>query len=99
MKRPLHSKYKINLIHIGEITVIEVAAALAVWARQNTITKRMAAQAYQKFVGEFRGEYPMAPITSSLILVAASLMQCHPLKAYDATQLALATDNLFDYVL
>jgi hypothetical protein len=81
---------KLNLITIGDIAVAEVAAAFSVLARRNVISKRITDLAYRKSIAEFRTEYDLVHITPALILAAAELTQQHPLKAYDAVQLALA---------
>ena len=77
-------------VTIGEITVVEVAAAFSILARRNVIPKRIAERAYRRFIDEFHTEYDLAHITSSLILAASELTQKRPLKAYDAVQLATA---------
>lgn len=81
---------KLHYISIGEIAVTEVAAAFAILVRRNIIPKRIGERAYKQFVSEFRGEYEIVTLTPTLILSAAELTQRHPLKAYDAIQLALA---------
>jgi len=70
--------------------VAEVAAAFAILVRRNLISKRIGEWAYRKFISEFHAEYELAHLTPALILSAAALTQRHPLKAYDAVQLALA---------
>ena len=79
-----------NLLAIGDITVAEVAAAFAILVRRRVISHRIAELAYRRFIAEFRTEYDLVNITPQLILNAAELTQRHPLKAYDAIQLALA---------
>jgi predicted nucleic acid-binding protein len=81
---------KLNRITIGELATAEVAAAFAILVRRVVVSKRIGEHAYKKFIGEFRGEYQIAHLTPALVLSAAELTQRHPLKAYDAVQLALA---------
>jgi hypothetical protein len=80
----------INLIAIGEITLVEVSAALAILVRRGILPKRFAERAYRRFISNFQDEYDLARITSASLLMAASLAQRYPLKAYDAVQLSLA---------
>ncbi|MBI4788003.1 MAG: type II toxin-antitoxin system VapC family toxin [Chloroflexi bacterium] len=79
-----------NSITIAEIAVAEVASAFAILVRRRVVSKADGDDAYRRFIGEFRSEYTLAYLTSALILAAAELTQRHPLKAYDAVQLALA---------
>jgi predicted nucleic acid-binding protein len=81
---------KLNLITLGEIAVVETAAAFAILVRRKVIVKRIADRTYRKFIDEFRSEYDLVHVTPALLLAAAELTQRHPLKAYDAVQLALA---------
>ncbi len=80
----------LNLITIGEVTLVEVSAALAILVRRNVLPKRFAERAYRKFISDFQDEYDLTQITSASLLSAASLAQRYPLKAYDAVQLSLA---------
>src|SRR3990170_4862238 len=81
---------RLNLITIGEVTLVEVSAALAILVRRNLLPKRFAERAYRRFMSDSQGEYDLVQITSSSLLVAAGLAQRYPLKAYDAVQLSLA---------
>ncbi|MBM3128761.1 MAG: type II toxin-antitoxin system VapC family toxin [Chloroflexi bacterium] len=89
-EREAVSGEKLNSILIGEIAVAEVAAAFAVLVRRNAIVPPVGEHVYEKFIREFRDEYTLVHLTASLILSAAELTQRHPLKGYDAVQLALA---------
>ena len=88
--RDTETDEKLNFITIGEIAVAEVAAAFAILVRRNVLSKKAGERNYRKFMDEFRSEYKLAPVTSAIILSAAALTQSHPLKAYDAIQLAVA---------
>ncbi len=81
---------KLNLITVGEVTMVEVSAALAILVRRNILPKRFAERAYRRFISDFQDEYDLAQITSTSLFIAASLAQRYPLKAYDAMQLSLA---------
>lgn len=81
---------RLHLITVGEITIVEASAALAILVRRNLIPKRFAQQAYLKFVDDFQDDYKQMRITSDSLMIAANLAQKYPLKAYDAVQLSLA---------
>lgn len=78
------------MITIGEVTLVEVSAALAILVRRNILPRRFAERAYRRFISDAQDEYELAQITSASLLSAASLAQRYPLKAYDAVQLSLA---------
>lgn len=86
--RDAATAHKSNLIMIGEIAIVEVSAAFAILVRRNVIPKRIGERAYRQFVQSFQDEYELVNITPQSITTAAELAQRHPLKAYDALQLA-----------
>lgn len=81
---------RLNLIAIGEVTLVEVSAALAILVRRNLLPKRFAERADRKFMNDAQSGYDLVQITSTSLLIAAGLAQRYPLKAYDAVQLSLA---------
>jgi uncharacterized protein len=83
---------RLHLITVGEITIVEASAALAILVRRDLIPKRFAQQAYRKFVSDFQDDYKQTRITSNSLTIAANLAQKYPLKAYDAVQLSLALE-------
>jgi uncharacterized protein len=87
---------KLNLVAIAEISRVEVAAAFAVLVRRNEISKTLGERAYKEFIDELEQEYRSVRLTPEVPHHAADLTQRHPLKAYDAVQLAtaLAYDGL-----
>lgn len=89
-ERDASTNERLNLITIGEVTLVEVSAAFAILVRRTVLPKRLAERAYHKFISDFQDEYDLAQITSASLLIAASLAQRYPLKAYDAVQLSLA---------
>ncbi|HEX7593948.1 MAG TPA: type II toxin-antitoxin system VapC family toxin [Anaerolineae bacterium] len=92
-----------NLVMVAEITLVEVAAAIA---RRAIKTKELGvsegSNLYKLFVEHFEGEYRVIALTPALVRAAADMAQKHALRAYDAVQLACAvhaasrlrTDNL-----
>ncbi|MCS7220969.1 MAG: type II toxin-antitoxin system VapC family toxin [Anaerolineae bacterium] len=75
---------------MAEITRVEVAAGLAVIERIGRIKKPQREREYRRFISQFTYRYAAIPLTTADIEQAADLTQQHPLKAYDAVQLAVA---------
>jgi len=80
-----------HLITIAEISRVEVAAAFAVLVRRNEISKGLGRRAFEQFTTEIADEYQLVRLTAAMIRDAAELTQRHPLKGFDAVQLATAT--------
>ena len=81
----------LNVVFISDPSIAECAAAFAVLHRVERITRRTrdgAYQAYTKHVAS--GLYGILTVTTADFRSAALLTQYHPLKAYDAVQLAVA---------
>jgi len=80
-----------NQIALVEITGAELAAAFNQILRSgqlgNRIRDRVLAAFWQQMDG---GEYQVIPVTSALVRRASDLCNTHPLKGYDAVQLAAA---------
>jgi predicted nucleic acid-binding protein len=79
-----------HIILIAEITRVETAAGLAVIARIGRIGKIARDRAYRRFMSQLAQRYAIIPLISEDLETAAHLTQQHPLKAYDAIQLAVA---------
>jgi len=79
-----------NTVCIAEVSVVEVAAALAILARTNHIRLRDRDLAYRRFINDTAHLYYLVPVRTNDFHAAARLIQRHPLKAYDAIQLAVA---------
>jgi predicted nucleic acid-binding protein len=78
------------LISVAEISRVEVAAAFAILVRRNEIPPTLGKRAFQEFTDEIDEEYSLVRLTPEIIRHATDLTQRHPLKAYDAVQLATA---------
>jgi len=83
---------KVHIIAIAEISRVEVAAAFGILVRRNEIPKSLGKRAYEQFTDEIDQEYQPLRLTPGILRDAANLTQRHPLKAYDAVQLAVALD-------
>lgn len=77
-------------ILIAEITRVEVAAGLAVIGRVGRIRRSERDREYARFIAQCVHRYAILPLTTTDLETAAALTQRHPLKAYDAVQLAVA---------
>ncbi|OGO40398.1 MAG: hypothetical protein A2Z03_05185 [Chloroflexi bacterium RBG_16_56_8] len=78
------------MITIAEISRVEVAAAFGILVRRKEISQSLGKQAYDQFTEEFDEEFDSVRLTPQVLRNAADLTQQHPLKAYDAVQLAAA---------
>lgn len=84
-----------HTIVIAQITVVEVHAALALRYRTGTISLFSFYQARHKFADHVdRRLYLVQPLTELIVTTATTLWPKHPLRAYDAVQLATALDYL-----
>ena len=79
-----------HVILIAEITRVEVAAGLAVIARTGRMSRTERDQEYARFMAQLVQRYAIIPLTANNFETASVLTQRHPLKAYDAVQLAVA---------
>jgi predicted nucleic acid-binding protein len=75
-------------ILLAEITVAELAAALGILQRVGRITPRHRQDFWEKFERDCVERYDLIPVIYDVIYAAALLCARHPLKAYDAVQLA-----------
>lgn len=75
-------------ILLAEITVAELAAALGILQRVGRITPRHRQDFWEKFERDCVERYDLIPVVYDVIYAAALLCARHPLKAYDAVQLA-----------
>ena len=86
-------------ILIAHTTQVEVHAALATRYRAGTISIFSLYQARNNVADHIRRSlYQIRPLTESIVAKATSLLPHHPLRAYDAVQLATALDFLKSYV-
>ena len=79
-----------HTIAISQVTPVEVASALARKLREGTITPEGKESALRLFLGDCKHRYQIIRLKQSIIEKAVQLTQQHPLRAYDALQLASA---------
>jgi len=77
-------------IFLVEITIVEVAAALSILQRVAQLSKSHREQLWERFERDCVRRYRFLSVTSQVIRTAASLCANHPLKGYDAVQVAAA---------
>jgi uncharacterized protein len=81
-----------NACWLAAISRVEVLAALYLRVRTGTLTPSQAGQAEQVFRGELATHFRLLPVHDVLLNEAMRLVASHPLRAYDAVQLAAALD-------
>ena len=79
-----------NTISLSHISFVEVASALGRKYRGGVITLMERNIAYSVLKRHFLLEYHLVEVNQSVLSLAADLTQQHPLRAYDAIQLASA---------
>jgi predicted nucleic acid-binding protein len=83
-----------NIITLSEITLVEVAAALAARHRASGGISQQARDAgLTLFKRHFSTEYAVVPIGRAILDRAVDLTQRHRLRGYDAVQLASALEG------
>jgi len=81
----------INPMLISDASITECAAAFAVLWRVNRISRSTRDGAYRAFMKHIAvGRLRTVSVSTADFQLAADLTQKHPLKAYDAVQLAVA---------
>ena len=80
----------LHMVLVAEVTRVEVAAGLAIIERVGRIRRAQRVREYQRFTSHLIQRYALVPVTTEDFGTAAHLTQEHPLKAYDAVQLAVA---------
>lgn len=77
-------------VMIARITWVEILSALARRQREGAINTTQIEQAVQSFRYDLDMQYQVIELTSELAEYAGQLARSHPLRAYDAVQLAAA---------
>jgi hypothetical protein len=79
-----------NQLIIARITWVEVLSALARRRREGSVAADDVAQAMQAFRYDLDMQYQIVELDAALADTAGDLVAQHPLRAYDAVQLASA---------
>jgi len=88
-----------NEVFISLLSLAEVSAAFSICVRRGKLEQRQGRLAYHAFVSDVvGGKYRLVPAALSIVVHAADLTQQHPLKGYDAVQVAsgLALDRAIE---
>jgi predicted nucleic acid-binding protein len=80
----------LNDIHVARITGAEALAAVTARQRRGDILPPDAARFIADFRHDFTHQYLPIEVTSAVVAHAMTLVESHPLKGYDAVQLATA---------
>lgn len=79
-------------IYVANIAAVEVPAAIRKRVRMGHVTTGDAATAISDFENDYASQYNPIQVTDAIIASAAALTGRHPLRAYDAVQLASALE-------
>lgn len=74
----------------SRMTIVEVISAFARRVRDGSLTYEEFATARDAFQGDCLNEYQIMPPTMTVIDLTCTLLEQHPLRAYDAVHLATA---------
>lgn len=79
-----------NQINISQLTIVEVAAAVEKRRRVKEINERHRVRTLARFGIDYRRRYQIVRVSDQILELAVALTGRHPLRAYDAVQLATA---------
>jgi len=75
---------------ISHVTIAEVSAALGILERVGRLTATRASDYWDRFLHDASGRLRLVPVDLTTCRRAADLCRKHPLKAYDAVQVAVS---------
>jgi predicted nucleic acid-binding protein len=79
----------LNPVYLAEISIVETAAALAQLTRTGRITEAVRNILFGQFLTDVIERFQTIHVTRELVNSATALTQSHPLRGYDAVQLAV----------
>ncbi len=79
-----------NQISLATITKVEVASAFCRRCREGTVTEKDRDRILNSFLFDCSNQYWLTELNTTMINKAIELTKHHPLRAYDAVQLAVA---------
>jgi predicted nucleic acid-binding protein len=88
--RNLFSGSAIHTILIAQITPVEVYSGVIWRVREGTVDPSVVDELRRAFLIQLRPQYNLVSFTQQVIGQAQDLLEKHPLRAYDAVQLASA---------
>jgi predicted nucleic acid-binding protein len=81
-----------NHIYVANLAGVEVPAAINRRVREGSVNAADAAAGLANFQNDFANQYNVIEVTDAIITSAGALTSRHPLRAYDAVQLAVALE-------
>ena len=78
------------ILFVSSLLIVEVTSALNRGLREGTLTPTDYTLTQNALRGDCLNEYKLIPPTGAILESACSLLERHPLRAYDAVQLASA---------
>jgi hypothetical protein len=84
-----------NQLYIARITWVEVISALARRQREGSLNTTQITQILLAFRHHLNTQYRVLELTQTLTELAGQLVSQHPIRAYDAVQLASAIRGCF----
>ncbi|MBI3760315.1 MAG: type II toxin-antitoxin system VapC family toxin [Chloroflexi bacterium] len=81
-----------NHVYLSRVSQTEGAAAFSILERTGRISQRTRDLVYSRLTGELNSLFRIIEVAPATFQQAAELTQRHPLKAYDAVQLAVALE-------
>ena len=91
--RPLTSRSSGNTVIIAQITQVEIVSGASRRVREGTLTTRTARAVRLLIDRHARREYMVIGLTPQVVRRAEDLLAVHPLRTYDAVQLASALES------
>ncbi len=79
-----------NQLYIARITWVEVLSALARRQREGSLNTTQITQIFIAFRHHLNAQYRVIELTETVTELAGQLVSQHPIRAYDAVQLASA---------
>src|SRR5260370_32481036 len=77
-------------LYISQAAIVEVVSAICRKAREQSISAEDRDRLIARFRGDMQSKYDLWRVTTALYITAGNLCRFHPLRAYDAVQLACA---------
>lgn len=77
-------------VAISQLTLVKVAAAVEKRRRMKTINERLRIRTLARFAMDCQARYTVVRVSDAIVELSVALTGRHPLRAYDAVQLASA---------
>ncbi len=83
----LHPNLK-QKIYVGQITIVEIASAIARRGKSGSTTPHEALTAFNQFEQDWKSEFTIVDFSRDIVRDAITLAQKYALRGYDAVQLS-----------